>query len=180
MVVASACRWGPKGVAADTGSLNKDVLSPILGALPSWSPIVARCNLNGWLQSSYRSLGTYFFSGVKRLFLADWVRSPTAALRQSNSKNLGLADWPLSGKHYGSFGSLVRILWIGSCRSWPLTAERLVAGTLPPDPGLRPKVSFGRVVRVGRPAGLRVQLSFRRQLSGRAVRPQLGDSTPTT
>ena len=36
--------------------------------------------------------------------MAGWVKSPTAALWQSNSKSQGLADWQLSGNRYGIFG----------------------------------------------------------------------------
>lgn len=87
-----------------------------------------------------------FFEGP---LLADWVRSPTAALRKSNSKNLGLADWPLSGKHYGSFGSMAvltaeasRVLqshWesprLNYCQAVPLrrVARRKIPATHLPD-----------------------------------------------
>lgn len=40
-----------------------------------------------------------------RHLLADRVRLPMAALWHSSSKNLDLADWPLSASRYGSFGS---------------------------------------------------------------------------
>jgi hypothetical protein len=40
----------------------------------------------------------------ERLQLAGRVRSPTAASEHSNSQNLDLADWPLSGNRYGRFG----------------------------------------------------------------------------
>ena len=47
-----------------------------------------------------------FDGDLDRRLVADWVSSPMAALWHSNSKNLGLADWPLSGNRYGgSFGS---------------------------------------------------------------------------
>lgn len=42
----------------------------------------------------------------KLCIVAGSVRSPTAALWQPGSKNLGLADWPLSANRYGSFGSI--------------------------------------------------------------------------
>jgi len=41
--------------------------------------------------------------------MAGSVMSQTAALWQSSSRNLGLADWPLSGNRYSSFGSGVRV-----------------------------------------------------------------------
>ena len=43
----------------------------------------------------------------ERQELADKVRSPTAALRLSNSKNLGLSHWQLSGNLYDSFGHIL-------------------------------------------------------------------------
>jgi len=39
-----------------------------------------------------------------RLVVAGRLSSPTAALWQSGSKTPALADWPLSGNRYGSFG----------------------------------------------------------------------------
>ncbi len=41
----------------------------------------------------------------QRQVVAGSVMSQTAALWQSSSRNLGLADWPLSGNRYSSFGS---------------------------------------------------------------------------
>jgi len=46
--------------------------------------------------------------------MVGWVRSPTAALWYSGLKNLALADWPLSGNHYDSFGSIA----VGATLYW--------------------------------------------------------------
>lgn len=42
---------------------------------------------------------------LDRRLMTGSVRSPSAALWQSGSKNLALADWPLSGNRYDRFGS---------------------------------------------------------------------------
>ena len=48
-----------------------------------------------------------FDGDLDRRLVADWVSSPMAALWHSNSKNLGLADWPLSGNRMADLGTLL-------------------------------------------------------------------------
>lgn len=74
-----------------------------------------------------------------------------AALRQSNSKNLGLADWQLLGKLFGSFGSACdnhRFEFIAGKRtvksdSWKLPAA---TGYSRPNPASRlsPKQPYSK------------------------------------
>ena len=54
------------------------------------------------------------------------MRSPTAASEYSDSQNLGLADWQLSGNRYGRFGSEARIRQIGKLPFGAFYAERQV------------------------------------------------------
>ena len=69
--------------------------------LPAKSRVARRMAAYGGTVHSRSALG----KNRHRQDMAGSVMSQTAALWQSSSRNLGLADWPLSGNRYSSFGS---------------------------------------------------------------------------